>query len=161
VYEKTPVIAFRRGSVPEVVENGVSGFVVESVNQAATAVRQVAGLDRASVRAAFEQRFTIERTARDYLEIYNELIHQAADGDRRRKTSHPNGTTVPGLPPTAIVTKRVRQRGKLSAKVLDVSTKAVVGPFDIARFTIPHAASDASRNDVIKRRRSNDPQDDR
>jgi hypothetical protein len=157
----TPVIAFRCGSVPEVVENGVSGFVVESVNQAATAVRQVAGLDRASVRAAFEQRFTIERTARDYLEIYNELIHQGADGDRRRKASRPNGTTVPGLPPTAIVTKRVRQRGKLSAKGLDVSTKAVVGPFDIARFTIPNAASDASRNDVIKRRRSNDPQDDR
>jgi glycosyltransferase involved in cell wall biosynthesis len=163
----TPVIGFRRGSVPEVVENGISGFVVESVDQASAVVARVASLDRSSVRAAFEQRFTIERTARDYLEIYNELIgsaalsprYQGADGDRRRRTSRSYGKTVPGLSPTAIVTKRVRQRGKLSANVLDVSKKAVFEPFDIARRNIPNAVSDTSRNDVIKRHRSNDPQD--
>ena len=163
----TPVIAFGCGSVPEVVENGVSGFVVESVNQAATVVKRVANLDRASVRADFEQRFTIERTARDYLEIYNELIgsaalstrYQRADGDRRRETSRPNSTKVPGLPPSAIVTKRVRPRGKLSAKFFDMSKKSVVEPYDIARSTIPNAASETSRNDGIKGPRSNDPQD--
>jgi glycosyltransferase involved in cell wall biosynthesis len=160
----TPVIAFGCGSVPEVVENGVSGFVVESVNQAATVVKRVASLDRASVRAAFEQRFTIERTARDYLEIYNKLIgsaalstrYQRADGGRRRETSRPNGTKVPGLPPSAILTKRVRPRGKLSAK--DMPTKAVVEPYDVAHSAIPNAASEISRNNVRTRRRSSDPQ---
>ena len=163
----TPVIGFRCGSVPEVVENGISGFVVESVDQAAAVVARVASLDRASVRAAFEQRFTIERTACDYLEIYNELIgsavlsarYQGADSDRMQKTVRPNGKTVPRLPPSAIVTKRVRQRGKPSIKVLNVSKKAVFEPFDIARRNISNAASDSSRNDVIKRPRSNDPQE--
>jgi glycosyltransferase involved in cell wall biosynthesis len=152
----TPVIGFRCGSVPEVVEDGVSGFVVETVDQAAAAVARLPSLDRANVRAAFEHRFTIERTAHDYLEIYDGLIrsvalstrYRKAKSDRKREASHPNGTRVPSLAPTAIVTKRVRPRGKLSAKVLDLSTKAVV----------PNATSEASRNDVIKRRRSNDPQ---
>jgi glycosyltransferase involved in cell wall biosynthesis len=163
----TPVIGFRCGSVPEVVENNISGFVVESVDQAAAVVARVASLDRASVRAAFEQRFTIERTARDYLEIYKELIgsvvlsarYQGADDDRRRKTSRSCGKTIPGLSPIAILTKRVRQRNKLSASVLDVSKKAVLEPFDTARCNVPDAVSDTSRNDIIKRPRSNDPQD--
>jgi glycosyltransferase involved in cell wall biosynthesis len=132
----TPVIGFRCGSVPEVVEEGVSGFVVETVDQAAAAVARVPSLDRANVRAAFEHRFTIERTAHDYLQMYNGLIrsvalstrYRKAKGDRKREASHPNGMRVPGMPPTAIVTKRVRPRGKLSAKVLDLSTKAVVEP---------------------------------
>jgi glycosyltransferase involved in cell wall biosynthesis len=101
----TPVIAFRCGSVPEVVESGVSGFVVESVDQAAAAVKQIASLDRASVRATFEQRFTIERTAHDYVEIYDKLIgsaalsrrYRGANRDRERKASHPDGTRVPDL----------------------------------------------------------------
>jgi glycosyltransferase involved in cell wall biosynthesis len=151
----TPVIAFGCGSVPEVVENGVSGFVVESVNQAATVVERVAGLDRAGVRAAFEQRFTIERTARDYLEIYNKLIgsaalstrYQRANGDLRRETTRANGTNVPG-PPTSVIL----------AKDFDKPKKAAVEPYDIAHSTIPNVASEISRN-VITRRRSNDPQD--
>jgi hypothetical protein len=163
----TPAIGFRCGSVPEVVEDGISGLVVESVDQGAAAVARVANLDRTKVRAAFEHRFTIERTARDYLEIYRELIgsaarstrYQRADGDHGRETLRLNGAKVPGLPPNAIVTKRMRQRGKLSVKSFDMSTKAVVEPYDIVRSTIPNAASETSRNDVIKRRRSNDPQD--
>jgi hypothetical protein len=141
----TPVIAFRCGSVPEVVENDVSGFVVESVDQAAAVVARVASLDRAKVRADFEQRFTIQRRAHDYLEIYTELIgptalptrYRGANSDRKREASYPTGTRVPDLPPSAIVTKRVPPQGKLSARVLDSSTKAVVEPFDIARCTIP------------------------
>ena len=141
----TPVIAFRCGSVPEVVENDVSGFVVETVDQAAAVVARVASLDRAKVRAGFEQRFTIQRGARGYLEIYNELIRSAAlstrfrgaNGDRKREASYPNATRLPDLLPTATVTKRVRPRGKLSPRVLDSSTKALVEPYDIARCTIP------------------------
>jgi glycosyltransferase involved in cell wall biosynthesis len=64
----TPVIAFRRGSVAEIVEEGMSGCIVDTVEQAVAAVRRVTSLDRAKVRAAFERRFTVERMAHDYLE---------------------------------------------------------------------------------------------
>jgi glycosyltransferase involved in cell wall biosynthesis len=69
----TPVIAFRRGAIPEVVEHGISGFIVDSVEQAVTAVRQIASLDRRKVRAEFERRFTAERMAGQYLDIYRRL----------------------------------------------------------------------------------------
>jgi glycosyltransferase involved in cell wall biosynthesis len=75
----TPVIAFRRGSVPEIVEEGVSGFIVDTVEEAVAAVGWVAGLDRAQVRAQFERRFTAERMAWAYLEIYWNLL-PARDG---------------------------------------------------------------------------------
>src|SRR6202035_3198594 len=68
-----PVIAFRHGSVPEVVQDGVPKFSVDTVEEAETAVQQLASLDRAKVRADFERRFTVERMAGDYLEIYREL----------------------------------------------------------------------------------------
>lgn len=70
----TPVVAFRRGSVPEVVEHGVSGLVVDTVEEAAAAVERAMAMDRAVVRAAFERRFTVERMARDYLAIYDRLV---------------------------------------------------------------------------------------
>ena len=66
----TPVIAFRSGSVPEVIDNGVSGFVVSSVEEAAKAVSRLSEIDRAAVRKAFENRFTVERMSRDYLKMY-------------------------------------------------------------------------------------------
>jgi glycosyltransferase involved in cell wall biosynthesis len=66
----TPVIAFRHGSVPEVMEDGVSGFIVGDVDQAVAAVRHVGGLNCLLVRRAFERRFTVEAMARAYLEIY-------------------------------------------------------------------------------------------
>jgi glycosyltransferase involved in cell wall biosynthesis len=80
----TPVIAFRRGSVPEIVEDGVSGFIVDTVDEAVAAVQRLAELDRSKVRAAFERRFTAERMARDYLEIYQRLIAARAQPARRR-----------------------------------------------------------------------------
>jgi glycosyltransferase involved in cell wall biosynthesis len=77
----TPVVAFRSGSVPEVVKHGVSGFIVDTIEEAVAAVGQVADLDRAKIRAEFERRFTVERMARDYLEIY-----EALDGVRSKMT---------------------------------------------------------------------------
>jgi glycosyltransferase involved in cell wall biosynthesis len=70
----TPVIAYRRGSVPEIVEDHVSGFVVDTVEEAFAAVRRAANLDRTRVRAEFERRFTAERMARDYVDIYRQLL---------------------------------------------------------------------------------------
>ncbi len=66
----TPVIAFPCGSAPEVVEEGISGLLVETVAEAAAAVPVALAMDRARVRAAFERRFTIERMAADYLRVY-------------------------------------------------------------------------------------------
>jgi glycosyltransferase involved in cell wall biosynthesis len=80
----TPIIAFRRGSVPEVVEDGTSGFVVDTIEEAVSAVRRIVSLDRTRVRAAFERRFTVERMARDYVQIYQELTPTRATSDRLR-----------------------------------------------------------------------------
>ena len=78
----TPVIAFNRGSVPEVVEDGVTGFVVEDETGALDALRRLGLLDRAAVRRGFEARFTARRMAEDYLGIYRRLAQ--ADTQQRR-----------------------------------------------------------------------------
>jgi len=69
----TPVIAFARGSVAEIVEDGVTGFIVHDIEEAARAVRRLPELDRREVRRRFEQRFSAGRMASDYLEIYRQL----------------------------------------------------------------------------------------
>jgi len=73
----TPVIAFDRGSVPEIIEDGLTGFIVDDVDSAAQAIRFVSELDRAAIRRRFEERFTAERMARDYLALYQRLLHGA------------------------------------------------------------------------------------
>jgi len=70
----TPVIAWDRGSVPEIVEDGVTGFIVASEAEAVAAIHRVGDLDRARVRRRFEERFTAERMASDYLAIYRRLL---------------------------------------------------------------------------------------
>jgi glycosyltransferase involved in cell wall biosynthesis len=74
----TPVIAFRRGSVPEIIQDGVSGFVVDNELQAAAALSRIADLDRHVIRQAFERRFTTRRMTIDYLGIYQRLTGQVA-----------------------------------------------------------------------------------
>jgi glycosyltransferase involved in cell wall biosynthesis len=70
----TPVIAFRNGSVPEVIDDGATGFIVDDEEAAAAAVHKLRGLDRARIRRVFEERFTSRRMAEDYLTIYRRLI---------------------------------------------------------------------------------------
>jgi glycosyltransferase involved in cell wall biosynthesis len=70
----TPVIAWNRGSVPEVVDPGVTGFVVSSLEEAVSAVSLIGNLDRRRIRDVFDQRFTAERMARDYVAIYRRLL---------------------------------------------------------------------------------------
>ena len=74
----TPVIAYRSGSVPEVVEDGVTGFIVDGVEQAIAAVNEVGRLDRTRVRARFEERFAASRMARAYEGRYRELMRAHA-----------------------------------------------------------------------------------
>ncbi|KQP32383.1 glycosyltransferase family 4 protein [Methylobacterium sp. Leaf100] len=70
----TPVIAWNRGSVPEIIEDGITGFIVSSEAEAVAALARVGDLDRARVRKRFEARFTAERMAADYLSIYRRLL---------------------------------------------------------------------------------------
>lgn len=69
----TPVIAYRKGSVPEIVDPGVTGWIVESDEEAFAACRRASMLDRLRVRRRFEERFTAERMVRDYVELYTRL----------------------------------------------------------------------------------------
>jgi glycosyltransferase involved in cell wall biosynthesis len=83
----TPVIAFRCGSVPEVVDDGVTGMIVDSVEKAVDAVGQIAAFDRAVVRARFEDRFTVERMAEDYLAIYRQLAGVRTEAAHLRRVA--------------------------------------------------------------------------
>jgi glycosyltransferase involved in cell wall biosynthesis len=69
----TPVIAYRRGSVPELIEDGLTGFMVDDVADAVAAVESLDRLDRGSIRARFEQRFTARQMANEYVAAYSSL----------------------------------------------------------------------------------------
>lgn len=76
----TPVVAFGRGSVPEVVKDGVSGYVVNDMLAAVAAVAKIDAIDRRGCRRYFEECFVASRMAEDYLDIYQEVSDRAAKG---------------------------------------------------------------------------------
>jgi len=80
----TPVVAFSCGSVPEIMEDGKTGFVVNDIDEAVEAVARVQWIDRAACRAVFEERFSSRRMAQDYLKVYAQII----DGGSRLGRGH-------------------------------------------------------------------------
>ena len=78
----TPVVAYEGGSVSEVMENGVTGFVVNDIEQAVEAVGRVRDLSRAGCREVFEKRFTASRMASDYVDVYKRLIDSDVEKSR-------------------------------------------------------------------------------
>lgn len=104
----TPVIAFRCGSVPEIIEQGVTGFIVDDEADAVAAVNRLQSISRTGVRQAFERRFTSRRMAEDYLELCTALASEGQtnrvvpaatlpSAGRRRKRAHDFATaTLPG-----------------------------------------------------------------
>jgi glycosyltransferase involved in cell wall biosynthesis len=70
----TPVLAFRHGSVPEVIDEGVTGFMVDTMEEAVRALPRVLALDRHAVRRQFEKRFSATRMAKDYVGLYRSLL---------------------------------------------------------------------------------------
>ena len=72
----TPVLAFRHGSVPEVVDHGITGMIVDSMDEAVRMLPSVLALDRQAVRRQFEKRFTATRMAKDYVALYQSLLKE-------------------------------------------------------------------------------------
>jgi glycosyltransferase involved in cell wall biosynthesis len=86
----TPVVAWPGGSVPEVVDEGVTGFVVDTIDAAVDAVGRADGLNRRRCRAVFEERFGADRMARDYLAVYRRLAAaRAGTATGRVRTQRP------------------------------------------------------------------------
>ncbi len=95
-----PVVAYPRGSVPEIIEDGTSGFLVNNVEEAAEALGNIAAIDRKKCRESFELRFSAKRMAHDYLNIYQRIAKPESesialtDGDLRwMKLEPPSSTT--------------------------------------------------------------------
>lgn len=74
----TPVITYRHGSFPEMIDDGRTGFLCRDIDEMVDAATQVPSLDRRECRSAFEQRFTVERMAAEYVQVYDELLHEGA-----------------------------------------------------------------------------------
>ena len=85
--QSTPVVAYEGGSVPEVMENGATGFIVNEIEQAVEAVGRVRDLSRARCHEVFEKRFTASRMASDYVDVYQRLID--ADKEKSRTDYQP------------------------------------------------------------------------
>jgi glycosyltransferase involved in cell wall biosynthesis len=85
----TPVVAWRNGSVPEVMDDGVTGFVVDDVDEAVRAVGRAGELSRRRCREVFEQRFSVARMTRDYLAVYRRLAGRAGGNGKARRAAGP------------------------------------------------------------------------
>ena len=97
----TPVLAFRQGSVSEIIDQGVTGAIVDTMDEALRMLPQVLALDRRAVRRRFEQRFSSARMATDYVALYRSLLKQPSIPERE--------TTVPL--PRPVSEKRLNGRG--------------------------------------------------
>jgi glycosyltransferase involved in cell wall biosynthesis len=105
----TPVIAYRSGSVPEVIDEGITGFIVENEVEAARAVNDVAQLDRRKVRARFEERFSAQRMALEYEQQYRKLV---------------SATGMDGFSAHEITATLVKPLGEVAGEAADVSRPA-------------------------------------
>ena len=103
----TPVIAWRNGSVPEVITDGVSGWIVDSIDAAVAAAREAASMDRRKVRAEFEQRFTAGRMSADYIDVYGRLLARVTA--KAKINSKPKDLS---LPPKLVTAARERVVGQ-------------------------------------------------
>jgi len=90
----TPVIAFRRGSTPEVVDEGVTGMLVDHVEAAAAAVDQVRRISRRECRARFEKRFSARRMALDYVNVYSSILRDSEVRESVERSVEARGVEV-------------------------------------------------------------------
>ena len=75
----TPVLAYRRGSIPEIIEDRTTGFVCEGLDEMTAAIQHIPDIDRRQCRRTFEQRFSVERMAQDYLRVYERALDKTCN----------------------------------------------------------------------------------
>jgi glycosyltransferase involved in cell wall biosynthesis len=78
----TPVIAYPRGSIPEIIRHGATGYIVEDIEHAVDAVAALQSIDRSACREDVERRFAHTRMARDYVDAYEKILNPGAGNDR-------------------------------------------------------------------------------
>jgi glycosyltransferase involved in cell wall biosynthesis len=101
----TPVLAFRCGSIPEIIDAGVTGIVVDDVEAAGSALSKLLSLDRRGVRRRFEKRFSVTRMAQDYVGVYRSLLRRPADRHRDSiKVAAPAAVMQPEAMPRTFAT---------------------------------------------------------
>ncbi|HSF66401.1 MAG TPA: glycosyltransferase family 4 protein [Nitrospiraceae bacterium] len=81
----TPVLAYRRGSIPEIIEDSSTGFVCEGLDEMTAAIQRIPEIDRRRCRQTFEQRFCVERMTQDYLRVYEQMLSK--DGEREEEVT--------------------------------------------------------------------------
>jgi glycosyltransferase involved in cell wall biosynthesis len=86
----TPVLAFRNGSVGEIIDDGVTGRIVDTMEEAIAALPEVLALDRRLVRRRFEERFSASRMAKDYVNLYRRLRRRAAGHEEKERAPAPS-----------------------------------------------------------------------
>jgi len=79
----TPVLAFRAGSVPEIIDEGITGYVVSSVDEAVEAVNKIRHLNRNDCRKKFEERFEVSNMVDNYEKVYSHLIERKTKGNEQ------------------------------------------------------------------------------
>jgi glycosyltransferase involved in cell wall biosynthesis len=110
----TPVLAFRCGSVPEIVEDGATGCIVSDIDQAVGAISKLLALDRRTIRSRFEERFSSARMAADYIRVYQKIL-------RKNSAPEPQPSSLAALPATT--NGHGHSREVASAVRQDVETK--------------------------------------
>jgi glycosyltransferase involved in cell wall biosynthesis len=90
----TPVLAFRRGSIPEVIDEGVTAKMVDSEEEAIAALPHILSYDRSAVRQRFEERFTAKRMAKDYVNAYHRLLKTETSGAKPRHLDFNGGNVL-------------------------------------------------------------------
>ncbi len=88
----TPVLAYRRGSIPEIIDHGVTGFVSDTLEEMIASVQHLGTIDRQACRASFDRRFTARRMVQDYVKIYEDLVrgNQVLSAARQQLTGRPS-----------------------------------------------------------------------
>jgi glycosyltransferase involved in cell wall biosynthesis len=83
----TPVLAYRRGSIPEVIDHGITGLISDNLAEMAKQVESIPLVDRRGCRQMFEERFTAERMVRNYLQVYHQVLSEPSlfHGQKNRR----------------------------------------------------------------------------
>ena len=96
----TPVLAYRRGSIPEIIEDRGTGFVCEGLDEMTAAIQRIPEIDRRRCRLSFEQRFSVERMAQDYLRVYGQALGNICESEAESEVEAASLVSWPILSPS-------------------------------------------------------------